>query len=95
MNPPDRACVMKGSRFYFKDCSRLRIAIDGVEQLDNVLEYCVSKGWARVHVWKDGKKQPGALGFGQATKMLSGNVQVWWASNPAPANVTASAGNKG
>lgn len=83
-NPPDRACSQKGSAFFFKDCARIRISIDGVEQLDHVLEYCVSKGWARVHVVKDGKKQPAATGFGFATKMVHGRVMVWWRDGVEP-----------
>lgn len=84
-HPPDRACTAKGSRFYFKDCARIRISINGVEQLDHVIEYCVSAGWARVHVVVNGKKQPSAVGGGFASKMVHGRVVVWWASAPVPA----------
>lgn len=93
-SPPDRACITKGSRFYFDGCARLRISIDGVEQHDHVIEYCVSAGWARVHVLKDGKKQPGAIGHGWASKMVHGRVVVWWADqSPPPGAIVPGAEN--
>jgi hypothetical protein len=84
-HPPDRLCTQKGTRFYNKDCAHIRISIDGVEQHDTVLEYCVSAGWARCHVVINGIKQPGALGPGSwRTRMVHGRVVVWWSHATAP-----------
>ncbi len=88
-SPPDRACTVKGSRFYYKDCARIRISVDGIEHQDHVIEYCASKGWARVHVIVDGKKQPNALGGGWASKMMHGRVVVWWRDGETPMGAIA------
>lgn len=76
--PPDRASVIQGERFYNKDCGRIGISIDGVVQEANVLEYCVTGGWARVYRRDaDGNKLPGVLG-GAGVKKVHGRIEVWW-----------------
>ena len=76
--PPDRASCEVGTKFFFKDCGNIRISIDGVEQIANVREYCVSGGWARVFR-RDASGNPirSAVG-GVGIKKVHGAIKVWW-----------------
>jgi hypothetical protein len=86
--PPDRCTSDEAKRLANAGKGRIRIAIDGVEQVGTVTEYCVSKGLARVHVMVDGKPQRGALGTTWAQRMVHGRIQVWWDGEPLPPGVT-------
>lgn len=49
--PPDRLCVVDGKPYFNAAMlTRVRVWIDEVEHIDDVVEYCVSGSWARVHV---------------------------------------------
>jgi hypothetical protein len=95
--PPDRCTAAEAQRLAKAGKGKIRVAVDGVEQHGTVTEYCVAKGWARVHVMVNGKPQPAALGGGWVTRMVHARVQVWWDGEPLPAGVISgnSAGDVG
>lgn len=87
--PPDRFCVEKGSEWYRPLPTSIRIALNGVEQLGTVVEYCVSAGWARVHVLVNGKPVKNMLGTDWRNRRLDGQrITVWWVDQPVPPEVT-------
>lgn len=86
--PPDRFCVEKGSDWNRKLDGCIRIAIDGVERFGEVVEYCISGRWARVHVLVNGKPVANMLNTGWRNRRLDGcRVTVWWADQPVPPDV--------
>lgn len=91
--PPDRLCTERGSRWFNgRDAERIEISIDGVKQAGRVVEYCMSKGWARCLVFgPDGQPRPGALGLGKRTEMVHGVIRVWWKGEAEPPNTIAAA----
>lgn len=45
---PDRVSVEKASPFYdAKIGHEIDIALNGIRQINNVVEYCISEGWLR------------------------------------------------
>jgi hypothetical protein len=78
--PPDRLCTEKVSTFYNEELlPKVRVSINGTEHLDTVVEYCVSKGWARIHLKHlDGSLQKNVLGTGFRIKKVFGDIKVWW-----------------
>lgn len=79
----DRLCVERHSPHFVKDHHPVRISIDGVEVTGTVIEYCISKGWARVHKAGGIETSPGKRGA-TSTKMRRGKIVVWYEGAPVP-----------
>ena len=81
---PDRICVERDSRHYANVGSMLGIRIDGVET-ENVVEYCISKGWVRVGRMVNGKLARTLGGRGRPiTDDRSGvTVEPYWKVQPS------------
>lgn len=83
---PDRMSAYPGPYFH-KDHAPVRISIDGTEYTGRVVEFCRSKGWARIlDLDEHGDPKPGAAGGTARIKWKHGRIVVWLASDPAPAN---------
>ena len=78
--PPDRACINKGHRFYFRNTAAIGVSIDGVDQAGTVVEYCVSGSWARCYELEPGTLKPkrNVLGNGYAIHRVHGVITVRW-----------------
>ena len=83
---PDRLCAESSSPFFVKDHPLVRVSVDGVEFTGAVLEYCISKGWAKIIRTdpKTGNPIQSVRGGRVSVKMRHGIVQVWLASDPIP-----------
>jgi len=68
--PPDRLSVFEGKPFYDAAVLRrgIRVWINDVEHLDDVVEYCCSGKWARIKQ----KNPPGHPKAGEFMKNLYG-----------------------
>lgn len=45
---PDRVCTEKASPFYDAQIGReIDVFLNGIRQVNNVVEYCISEGWLR------------------------------------------------
>ena len=64
---PDRVCITPTSPFYLEDYRKLGVMSQGVARND-VVEFCVSEGWFRVYVLRNGKPVMGERG--QAKTLL-------------------------
>lgn len=76
---PDRLSSEKGSKYYSTLGKRLGISINGVEQHETVVEYCISGMWARVRL-KDsqGNWQRNFFGTGKKVARIDGcEIKVW------------------
>lgn len=86
---PDRLCIERNSRFNSPAVDYIAVRIDGQERDSDVVEYCISEGWARIGVkGPDGRilRQPGRV-YDLQTNRLSGvKVEPYWKS-PPPRNV--------
>ena len=72
--PPDRLCIDPASTFHNAALLERGVGIrfNGTEK-NNVVEYCISEGWVRVHAGKalDRKGNPLSV-------MLKGAVEVYF-----------------
>lgn len=80
-NIPDRLSTQRGAPYYKgeKIAVGLRISVDGVEQLNAVIEYSISAGWVRTLVMDPatGQAKLNMLKTALATKLVRGKVEVW------------------
>jgi len=82
--PRDRLSAEPGP-FYVKDHPMVRVSIDGVEYTGRVMEYCISKGWAKVlRLDAKGEVQRSVRGGRASCTMKHGKIMVWLASDPTP-----------
>lgn len=77
---PDRVSIEKGNPHYWPGYKHLGVKIDGEIRRADVVEFCVSEGWAMVHVKdKYGRKQadPDRPGFLLNTR-VEGMIEPYW-----------------
>jgi hypothetical protein len=87
---PDRLCAEKTSSFYIANHPLVRISVNGIEFTGRVLEYCISKGWAKViNVKEDGSAMQSVRGGRVSCKMKHGKVVVWFACDLPPEGAIA------
>ena len=70
VNLPDRLSIDKDSPHYDPIYKRVGVRLNGVER-DNVFEYCVSEGWARVIAHGDKRDRRGKV----LTFKITGTVE--------------------
>ncbi len=81
---PDHLSAEKTSPFFVENMPQVRVSVDGVEYTGDVIEYCISAGWAKVWVkTEQGSPIRGGRG-GLRQKMKRGKVIVWLKSDPIP-----------
>jgi hypothetical protein len=88
---PDRLSADSASPYFVKQMPVVRITVDGIEFTGRVLEYCISKGWAKVITIdkETGKAVQSVRGGRASTKMKHGTVVVWRAVDPIPEGALA------
>lgn len=87
---PDHLSAEKNSPFFVQDMPQVRVSVNGVEYTGDVIEYCISAGWAKVWVKNGGDALRGKRNGFQA-KMKRGKVVVWIATDPVPFGALADA----
>lgn len=83
--PPDRLCSDPESPHYRKAVFNrgIEVKFKGVLRKNDVVEYCISEGWARIQL-KDRKGNTLWRGRKHVAFKIQGAVKVWYKDQPEP-----------
>jgi hypothetical protein len=96
---PDRVSLERNSPYFWHAYRKIGVKIDGVIRRADVVEFCVSEGWAMVQVKKMGLRVPDPATNGRTflLERVQGVIEPYWitkdqvAAKPVDASALAAA----